>query len=62
MKAYVLTSGAIFALIVVAHGLRVVAEGAHVAADPFFLLMTAAAAGLSVWAFSVARIGPRSRE
>ena len=62
MRTYVLTSGAVFALVVVAHLLRMFAEGAHVATSPPFLLVTAAAAALSVWAFSVARLGSRSSE
>jgi hypothetical protein len=53
MKAYVMTSGVIFALLAVAHVLRVVAEGAHLAGEPFFILTTLAAIGMSVWAWRV---------
>jgi hypothetical protein len=50
MKAYVLTTGAIFALIVVAHVWRIVEEGRHLATDPGFVLITASAVALCLWA------------
>ena len=50
MKAYVMTTGAIFALIVLAHVWRVISESRSLATDPFFLSLTAAAALLSIWA------------
>ena len=53
MKAYVATSGSIFGLIVLAHLLRIVAEGSRVARDPVFVLLTLAAASLSFWAWRV---------
>jgi len=55
MKAYISTTGVIFGLIVVMHGLRAVEEGAHVARDPFFVVMTALAAGMCLWAVSLLR-------
>ena len=60
MKTYVVTSGVIFGLIALAHVLRVFAEGSHVARDPFFVLLTVAAAALSLWAWRVLRISTRS--
>jgi hypothetical protein len=51
MKAYLITTGVIFALIVVAHVLRAIAEGPAMAKDPFFILLTLLAASLSLWAF-----------
>jgi hypothetical protein len=51
MKAYLLITGLIFALVVVAHVVRLVQEGAQVSHDPWFLGLTLLAAGLSVWAF-----------
>ena len=51
MKAYLITTGALFALIVIMHVLRAVQEGAHVTHDPFFIVLTLIAAGLSVWAW-----------
>ena len=55
MKAYISTTAVIFGLIVVAHGLRAVEEGAHVTRDPFFVGMTALAAGMCLWAVSLLR-------
>ena len=60
MKAYLITTGAIFGLIVLAHVLRIVAEGSHLAKDPWYVLLTLAAAGLSIWAFRLLRLAPRS--
>jgi hypothetical protein len=56
MKAYVVTSGSIFGLIVLAHVLRIIAEGSRVARDPLFILLTLAAASLSFWAWRVLRV------
>ena len=50
MKAYVTTTGAVFGLITLAHLLRVVAEGPHLATEPWFVLLTVAAAALCLWA------------
>ena len=55
MKAYVITNGTIFGLIVVAHVLRLFAEGLTAAKDPAFLLFTIAAAFLSLWSVRVLR-------
>ena len=56
MKAYVMTTGAIFGLIVLAHVARVVAEGPRLATDPFFVLLTVLAAALCVWAVRLLRL------
>ena len=55
MKAYVITSGAIFALLVLAHIVRVVVEGPHVLSDVFFVSATLIAGGLAAWAWRVTR-------
>jgi hypothetical protein len=55
VKAYLVTTGAVFSLITVAHIWRMIAEGSHLAADPAYLLLTAAAAGLGVWAWLLLR-------
>ena len=55
MRAYLITTGTVFALIFTAHLLRVIAEGAHVGADPVFILLTLAAAALSCWAWCLLR-------
>lgn len=51
MKAYLITTGVIFGLIVLAHIARVVDEGRHLATEPMFVLLTFAAAALSAWAW-----------
>lgn len=60
MKAYVITTGTVFALLFAAHVWRAVAEGWALAKNPIFLLTTAAAAALVVWAWRVVRKMPRS--
>ena len=51
MKAYLVTTGSIFGLIVLAHILRIMEEGQHLARDPWYILFTAAAGAMSVWAW-----------
>lgn len=60
MKAYVITTGTVFGLIVVAHIWRAIAEGPALARDPIFILVTVAAASLSVWAWRLLSLMPRS--
>jgi hypothetical protein len=60
MRAYVITTGVIFALLVVAHVWRMVAEAPRLASDPGFLVLTLIAAALSVWAALVLRREPRT--
>jgi hypothetical protein len=60
MKAYILTTGIIFGLITLAHIWRVVTENAHLAVDPFFILLTIVAAGLCIWAMLLLRRLPRA--
>lgn len=55
MKPYLLTTGSIFGLIVLAHVWRVVEEGVRLARDPWFVLLTIVSAGLSLWAFRLLR-------
>ncbi len=59
MKAYLVTTGIIFALITLAHVWRVFAEGPHLATDPIFVALTFLAAGLSVWAWRLLWRPPR---
>ncbi len=54
MKAYIITSGTVFGLLTIAHILRVISEGSHVA-NAGFILITLASAGLCVWAVSTLR-------
>lgn len=55
MKAYLITTGSIFGLIAVLHGLRAITEYRLLATDPWYFLGMAAlgvlAAALSVWAW-----------
>ncbi len=48
-----MTTGAVFALLVVAHIWRMIEEGPHLLKDPWYVLITIAAAALSLWAFRV---------
>lgn len=60
MKAYVITSGAVFALVFAAHIWRAIAEGVSQTRNPVFILTTGAALALVLWAWRVARAIPRS--
>jgi hypothetical protein len=55
MKAYIITSGAIFGLLAIAHLLRIAMENRHLATDPGYILITLASAALCVWAWRVLR-------
>ena len=55
MKAYVMTTGAVFGLITLAHVLRIIAEGRHLMTDPWFVLLTIAAGTLCLWALRLLR-------
>lgn len=59
MKAYVMTTGAVFGLITLAHLLRVIAEGPHLLTDPWYVLLTVAAATLCLWAWRLLRLTTR---
>jgi len=60
MKAYVMTTGAVFALLTLAHLLRIILEGPHLAREPLYVLITIAAAGLCIWAWRLLRLSKRS--
>ena len=59
MKAYVITTGAVFGLLVVAHVWRVVEEGVALAKNPIYVLITIAAAALCLWAWRLFRLMSR---
>ena len=59
MKAYVMTTGAVFGLLTLAHLLRIIVER-HLATDPLYILITVAAASLCFWAWRVLRLSTRS--
>jgi hypothetical protein len=52
MTGYIRTTGVLFALITLAHAARMFAEP-HLATNPWYLLLTLAAAGFSLWAWRV---------
>jgi hypothetical protein len=60
MKAYLIASGTVFGLVTLAHICRVFAEGSHLAKDAGFILITIAAAALSIWAWRLLRLSSRS--
>ena len=51
MKAYLIVTGVLFALVALAHVLRIAAENPALALDPVFAGLTLLAAALAVWAF-----------
>jgi len=59
MKAYVITTGVIFGLLTLVHIWRAIVE-AHLAADPWYVLITAVAAALCLWAVRLLWRWPRS--
>ena len=60
MKAYLITTGTVFCLITLVHIWRVLEENFRLAKEPWYILLTAATAALSVWAWSLLRRLPRS--
>lgn len=58
MRAYVVTTGILFALLVVAHVWRMVSEDHRLATDPAYLAITIACAALGAWAAAVVRRTP----
>jgi len=60
MKTYVTTTGAVFGLLTLAHLWRIIEEWPHLAKDPWYLLITAAAGALGLWAWRLLRLARRS--
>ncbi|MBU6399698.1 MAG: hypothetical protein KGS61_05220 [Verrucomicrobia bacterium] len=61
MKAYIVTTGILFGLVVLMHVLRMLLENHRLATDPLFLFLTVLAAGLCGWAWRLFRsLAPRS--
>lgn len=58
MRTYVIVAGVTFGLLALVHVWRLTLEP-HLARDPWFMLVTAAAAGLALGAWRVARRSPR---
>jgi len=55
MKAYVITTGAAFGLLAVAHIARMFQEGAHLITQPVFLVTTVGSLGMCTWAMILLR-------
>ena len=55
MKAYLITTGALFGVLTVAHIVRVIMENPGLVRDPFYVLITLLTAVLCVWAFYLVR-------
>ena len=53
-------AGLVFGLITAAHIWRFVEEGSQLAKEPFWILITLAAAGLCIWAARLLRRSPRA--
>jgi hypothetical protein len=60
MRTYVMTTGVLFGLVTLAHVWRVLVEGPGLATDPWYILLTVAAAGLCLWAWRLIRISTRA--
>lgn len=59
MRAYVITTGIVFAVLIAVHVLRAIEEGPQLLKEPPFVLTTPAAAALFVWAMSLLRRSTR---
>jgi hypothetical protein len=64
MKAYLITTGSIFAVLALAHLLRTISHWSRLAADPWFVVegpgIGVAAAALCFWAWRLLRVLARS--
>ena len=60
MRTYTITTGFSFALLVIAHASRIVAERQSLASQPEFVAITLAAAAMSVWVFVAQPRAPRA--
>jgi hypothetical protein len=55
MKAYVLTTGGVFLLVVTAHIARVFSEGPHLLKEPSFEITSGLAVAFTIWAWRAFR-------
>ena len=55
VRAYVITTGCVFFVIVLLHRVRVLFEGAHMLRDPGFIVTTVIAIALVIWAWRPVR-------
>jgi hypothetical protein len=61
MRAYIVTTGAAFGLLTLAHIARMFEEGVHLITQPVFLLTTVGSASVCVWAIILLKKLGRSR-
>lgn len=61
VRAYLVTTGLLFALVAAAHVWRVIAESRSLAADPWFVLLTVLSLAMSAWALRLLRSVTRGR-
>jgi hypothetical protein len=61
MRPYVIVSGSIFGMVTIAHLLRIIYEP-QLGTDPWYLLLTAACAAMSVWALRLLWKAPAPKE
>jgi hypothetical protein len=59
MKAYLMTTGALFTLLTLVHVWRMIEESPTLATDPWFIAITLAAAALAGWAWRLVKVGSR---
>jgi hypothetical protein len=59
VKAYVLTTGLVFVLILAAHIARLFGEGYHLLKQPLFLATSLLSLGIALWALCLFRRWPR---
>jgi len=59
MKAYVVTTGTVFAVLTLAHLVRIALENPQLARAPDFVAITLVSAALAFWAWRVWRRLPR---
>ena len=60
MKAYLITTGTLFGLIVLAHIWRIFEEGVHPITELPFVLLTIVSAAMSTWAWILVARSRRS--
>jgi hypothetical protein len=64
LRAYLITTGTLFALLAMAHILRTIAEWSRLATDPWFILegpgIGVVAAAIALWAWRLVRLPARS--
>jgi hypothetical protein len=59
MKAYVIITGVVFGLLTLAHVWRIIEEGPRVL-NPWWILITVAAAAICLWAWRLVWLSKRS--